>query len=126
MQNTEAQCPNTRTCVRACKWARAHCDDVIRIYNRVTRAEHSPDTDCRGSVFVCMGGASLMHRQLENEALQPRRDRQSPDHTHTVLSARAVTHSPPTGDEEECSGSESSDSCRHRKKARKTMRQKRK
>ncbi len=84
--------------------------------------------DCRGSVLVCVCvcvcvcGASLMHCELKKEALGPRGDRQESwphthTHTHTVLSARAVTHSPPTGDEEECSGSESSDSCGHRKKS---------
>lgn len=67
-----------------------------------------------------------MHRELEKEVLQHSGDRQSLDHTHTVLSARAVRHSPPTGDEEECSGSESSDSWEHKKKERETVRQKRK
>jgi len=99
MQNTEAQCPNTWTkCVRArvCKWARAHCDDVIRIYNRVTRAEHSPDRFTRTEeevYFVCMGGASLMHRQLEKKALEPKdRQTESWPHTHTLFSLPEQLH----------------------------------
>jgi len=79
---------------RVLKWARAHCDDVIRIYNRVTRAEHSPDRFTRTEeevYFVCMGGASLMHRQLEKKALEPK-DRQSPDHTHTLFSLPEQLH----------------------------------